>query len=390
MKAETIQRVGEILEEAIEDGVTMGASVGVWQHGEELLYVQHGLADREKGKKLERDTIFRLYSMSKPITAAAAMILMERGQLDFAQPVSDFLPGFADVTVETDGGVQKVETPVTVLNLLNMTSGLTYGDEKTMAGKMTLSYIDECIERLHTPQAVTTVEFAEHLSTIPLDFVPDTSWRYGLSADVLGAVIEKASGMQFGEFMEKNIFEPLGMKDTGFWVPKEKQERLAQAYELADGPMKLYTGDNLAVSNRLETPPAFESGGAGLVSTIDDYAKFAQMLLGGGILDGVRVMNQATVDYFTDGGLTPDQQKSYRAWVGLEGFTYSHLMRILKHPEMAAYLGSRGEYGWDGWLGCYFTNLPEKDATILLMQQRRDSGTIPMTRKVRNVILGDL
>ena len=135
MKAETIKRVGEILEEAIENGVTMGASVGVWQHGEELLYVERGLADRENEKKIKRDTIFRLYSMSKPITAAAAMILMERGLLDFAQPVSDFLPGFAEVLVEKDGGVQKSETPVTVLNLLNMTSGLTYGDEKTTAGK---------------------------------------------------------------------------------------------------------------------------------------------------------------------------------------------------------------------------------------------------------------
>ena len=133
MKAETIKRVGEILEEAIENGVTMGASVGVWQHGEELLYVERGLADRENEKKIKRDTIFRLYSMSKPITAAAAMILMERGLLDFAQPVSDFLPGFAEVMVEKDGGVQKSETPVTVLNLLNMTSGLTYGDEKTTA-----------------------------------------------------------------------------------------------------------------------------------------------------------------------------------------------------------------------------------------------------------------
>ena len=156
MKAETIKRVGEVLEEAIENGVTMGASVGVWQHGEELLYVERGLADRENEKKIKRDTIFRLYSMSKPITAAAAMILMERGLLDFAQPVSDFLPGFAEVMVEKDGGVQKSETPVTVLNLLNMTSGLTYGDEKTTAGKMTFGYIEECIRRLHTPQAVTT------------------------------------------------------------------------------------------------------------------------------------------------------------------------------------------------------------------------------------------
>ncbi len=388
MTAEAKVRVRELLDEAVRDGVTAGASISVRQDGEEILYDARGYADIEAKKPIERDTIFRLYSMSKPVTAAAAMILMERGVLDLAQPVADFLPGFRELTVERDGRLERIQTPVTVLNLLNMTSGLTYGGVETRAERMTASYIEECCARLHSPQPVTTVELANHLGTLPLSFVPDTSWRYGLSADVLGAVIEVASGMSFGEFLKKNIFDPLRMQDTAFWVPAEKQSRLANAYETVPGEsMRLYTGDNLAVSNTMEQPPAFESGGAGLVSTLTDYMKFGQMLLNGGELDGIRVMKERTVQFLTSGTLTPVQQKDFRSWVGLEGFTYAHLMRIMNDPGSAAILGSQGEYGWDGWLGCYFANLPKENMTIVMMMQKRDAGTIPLTRRIRNVIL---
>lgn len=387
----TRKRVQEILQESVEQGITMGASAAIWQGGKELVYEEAGYADWEQKKKIKRDTIYRLYSMSKPITAAAAMILMERGKLDFAQPVADFLPGFANCCVEKDGKLEPIGSQMTVQHLLNMTSGLTYGDETTSGGRKILSYIEECVGRLHTDQSVTTEEFANQIGTIELAFAPDTSWRYGLSADVLGAVIEKASGMRFGDFLKEAIFEPLGMVDTDFWVPEEKQDRLVQTYECAEnGTMKLYQGEHLVISNRMDRRPTFESGGAGLVSTLDDYAKFGRMLLCGGTWNGVQVMKKATVDYFTGGELTPQQQSVFRMWGGLEGYTYSHLMRILKSPGSACYLGSKGEYGWDGWLGCYFANLPEKDATIILMQQRKDSGTLPMTRKIRNVMLADL
>ena len=388
MEARTKIRVRELLDEAIADGVTMGASVSVWQGGREIFYEARGYADREKKKPIERDTIFRLYSMSKPVTAAAAMILVERGVIDLAQPVADFLPGFRELTVDCDGVIEKTDVPVTVLQLMNMTSGLSYGGEATLSERMTSAYIDECVARLHTDHPVTTVELANHLGTLPLLFVPDTSWRYGLSADVLGAVIEVASGMRFGEFLQKELFDRLGMADTGFWVPGSKQDRLACAYEsVGDGTMTPYTGDNLAVQNTMAEPPAYEAGGAGLVSTLPDYARFTQMLLNGGMLDGIRVLSETSVRFLTSGRLTDVQQREFRKWVGLEGFSYSHLMRVMQEPGMANLIGCTGEYGWDGWLGCYFTNIPEKNMTILLMQQKKDAGTIPMTRKIRNVIL---
>ena len=391
IKAKTKLRLREMLDEAIAQGVTAGVSLGIWQDGEELFFTAQGYADQEAKRPMERNTIHRLYSMSKPVTAAAAVILMEEGRLDPAQPVSDFLPGFAHLTVEKDGVIVPVDEPMTVFQLLNMTSGLTYGDDVTVAGRMTTDYIEECVRRLHTDEAVSTVELANHLGTLPLSFVPGTSWQYGLSADVLGAVIEVASGMRFGDFLESRIFRPLGMQDTGFYVPGEKQGRLARAYEQTEtATMKRYTGDNLAISNAMASNPAFESGGAGLVSTLDDYARFGKMLQNGGALNGVRVLSRAGVHFLTTGGLTHRQNQELWRIFGLQGFTYSNLMRIADRPQMCCMLAGDGEYGWDGWLGCYFANLPKEKITIVLMQQRKDSGTIPLTRRLRNVALADL
>ena len=389
IKAKTKLRLREMLDEAIAQGVTAGVSLGIWQDGEELFFTAQGYADQEAKRPMERNTIHRLYSMSKPVTAAAAVILMEEGRLDPAQPVSDFLPGFAHLTVEKDGVIVPVDEPMTVFQLLNMTSGLTYGDDVTVAGRMTTDYIEECVRRLHTDEAVSTVELANHLGTLPLSFVPGTSWQYGLSADVLGAVIEVASGMRFGDFLESRIFRPLGMQETGIYVPGEKQGRLACSYEQTE-TMKRDTGDNLAISNAMASNPAFESGGAGLVSTLDDYARFGKMLQNGGALNGVRVLSRAGVHFLTTGGLTHRQNQELWRIFGLQGFTYSNLMRIADRPQMCCMLAGDGEYGWDGWLGCYFANLPKEKITIVLMQQRKDSGTIPLTRRLRNVALADL
>lgn len=391
MKEITKQRIREILETSVADGTTAGANVLVMEDGKEVYYTQHGFADIGQKKPIERDTIFRLYSMTKPVTAAAVMILMERGLLDLGQPVADLLPGFQNLSVEKDGKIVPCseETPLTVLHLLNMTSGLSYGDDQTVAGRCIADYLDECVARMHTDHAVTTVEFANHIGTFPLAFEPGSSWRYGLSADILGAVVEVVSGQTFGEFMKENIFEPLHMDDTAFWVPEEKQNRLAKVYEtVGQGKMELYTGEHLVISNRMEKSPAYEAGGAGLVSTIDDYARFAQMLLNGGSLDGKEILQPETVKFMRTGGLTARQQESF--WnIQLDGFTYSHLMRIMAQAGRSVGLARLGEYGWDGWLGCYFANFPEENRCILMMQQKKDSGTIPMTRKIRNVILAE-
>lgn len=388
MKEAIKDSIKEIIREAIDDGVTAGANLLVLRDGVEELYCDMGYANREQQQPIGRDTIFRLFSMTKPVTAAAAMKLMEQGKLDIGQPVAEILPGFRDVTYFAGGKEVLSGTPVTVLHLLNMTSGLSYGDEDSEPGRRILEFMKDCQEKLYTEQAVTTVEFANGLGRLPLNFEPASSWRYGLSADVLGAVIEVVSGMRFGDYLKKYLFEPLRMEDTDFWVPAQKQKRLATVYEsTAGGKMIPYYGDHLEISNKMEFRPAFESGGAGLVSTIDDYARFAQMLLNGGVYDGTRILEKNTVEYLTAGSLNDRQQAAFANWIGLEGFTYSHLMRIMADPGNASGLAVAGEYGWDGWLGCYFANLPNEKMTILLMQQKKDSGTISMTRRIRNVIL---
>lgn len=411
------EKIQKIMEQSVNDCEVAGVNLLVEKDGQELCYVQAGLADREKGQPMDRDTILRLYSQTKPVAAVAAMILMERGLLDFCQPVSDFLPAFAkqeycreegNVGEDAAGGsIKELKThipagakvcpsmqPVRVCDLLNMTSGLVYPDEVTVAGKQTDEVFKEIDRRLYTDEAMTTREIADFLARCVLAYEPGSSWRYGTSADVLGAVVEVASGMKFGEFLEKELFEPLGMKDTAFWVPEEKQDRLAAVYETVreQGKRSLirYEGNNLGIRNCMDKPPAFESGGAGLASTLDDYMRFAKMLMQGGVLDGVRILKPATVNYMTGGELMEHQQAAFNKWIGLSGFSYGNLMRVCKWPARADYIACQGEYGWDGWLGAYFANFPKEGLTILMGAQKKDGGTFALTRKLRTVVLSEL
>ena len=383
MEAKWKDDLRAMMDREVESARTAGVSLLVSRRGEELFFDARGFADLEAGEALRRDHIFRLYSMTKPVTAVAAMILVQRGQLDLNMPVSEVLPGFARACVKG----RPVERPVTVLHLLNMTSGLTYGDTATAEGRQLLDHLADCGQRLHTEQAVTTFEFANALGAIPLAFQPDSDWCYGLSADVLGAVIEAVSGKTFGRFLEEELFRPLNMNDTGFYVPADKYSRLAAVYEQGeDGRLKRYTGDHLLISNKMDRPPRFESAGAGLASTIDDYARFAGMLLGKGTLEGVQILAPRTVEFLLSGSLTPEQQRSLRRFGGHEGYTYSHLMRRMTDPGQACLMSREGEYGWAGWLGCYFANIPGEDITILLMQQKKGAGTTSLTRRIRNLL----
>ena len=381
-----------IIKTSAENSEIAGANFLVVKDGKEVVYVQEGMADRETGRKIERDTIFRMYSQTKPVTAVAAMMLMERGLLDFYAPVSEFLPSFAQMCVAKGGERIPCTRQILVNDLLNMTSGLVYPDEGTEAGRAADKVFQEVCSRLHSKEPMTTRELVDKLSVCPLSFEPGSSWAYGTSADVLGAVIEVVSGKRLSEFMREEIFEPLGMKDTAFWVPKEKQGRLAKSYETVEKEnggkeLVLYTGDNLAVRNDMAVPPAYEAGGAGLVSTLDDYSRFAAMLLNEGSLDGVQILKPKTVEFFRSGELLPAQQDSFRNWVGLEGYSYGNLMRVCKNPPRSGMMTRKGEYGWDGWLGAYFANFPEEKMTILMGTQKKDGGTFGLTRKLRNVIL---
>lgn len=390
MKTQKLERLGELATEMVETGYVAGVNCMVLQHGRELAYYEAGYRDVAGSKKITRDTIFRLYSMTKPVTSAAAMILLEEGKIDLLDPVSKFLPGFQDQYVIENGVKIPVTKPATIQNLLNMTSGLVYPGEGNPAEIRNTPLMEEIIAKLSTPEALKTVDIANRIGELPLAFMPGTTWQYGLSADVLGAVIEVVSGMSYGEFLKKRIFEPLGMQDTAFYVPAARQNRLAKVYrETEDGLVEEHFS-HLGIQNTMEREPAFESGGAGLTSTIDDYARFTQMLLQKGEYQGRRILSQETVRFMTTAHVSAQQQRGVETWESLAGYTYGNLMRIMTSPESAGGLGSLGEYGWDGWLGTYMMNDPAHDLTFLMMYQRTDSGTVGYSRKMRNVLFAAL
>ncbi|MCM1156231.1 MAG: beta-lactamase family protein [Roseburia sp.] len=390
MNRQKLSRLQNILQEMVETQFVSGVTCMVLQGGSEQCYYEAGYRDIANRLPMTRDTIFRLYSMSKPVTSAAVMILLEEGRIDLLDPVSKYLPSFAGQCVMQDGAVIPVTRPVTIQNLLNMTSGLVYLGENNAAEVRTGALIEEVIARLDSEHPLSTMEIMESLGHIPLAFQPGEKWQYGLSADVLGAVVEAVSGMRFGEFLAKRIFEPLGMKDTAFYVPADKQARLAKVYdETPDGLQETDTC-HLGIQNRMQRDPAFESGGAGLVSTIDDYAAFTQMLLQGGTPHGAAVLSPKTIEFMTRAHLTPAQQVYVNGWESLPGFTYANLLRIMTDPGAAVSVSSLGEYGWDGWLGTYMMNDPANDLTILIMQQKTGSGTTAYTRKIRNVVFSAL
>lgn len=384
----------DAMKKAVDENLTAGVSLLLEKDGKELCFLAEGMADIENQKPIQRDTIFRLYSQTKPVTAAAAMILVERGLLDLCQPVSDFLPAFKHQSVWKNNACQVPSREILVHDLLNMTSGLVYPDESCESGRQTAKVFEEIEHRLYGEHPMTTIEVADMLGACVLDFDPGSSMRYGTSADILGAVIEIVSGIPFSEFIRKEITEPLEMNDTAFWVPIEKQNRLSQTYESVNeqnkNSLKRYDQNHLSIQNRMKKRPAFESGGAGLASTLDDYMRFARMLLSEGRADGIRILKKETVKYMVSAELTEEQQKNFEKSFLLGGHSYANLMRICKNPSRSPYLARKGEYGWDGWLGPYFANFPKENITLLMGMQKKDAGTWALTRKLRNIILSSI
>lgn len=376
------EKLTACMEDAIAREEVAGASMLVLRHGAEVVYAAAGMADREAGKPMARDTIHRLFSQSKPITAAAVMLLVERGEIDLCAPVESFLPGFKNQQVLTESGLEPARRQATVMDLLGMTAGLCYpGDDP--AGRAAAALFAENDARVLRGEGMSTLELCNRMGQLPLAFHPGEHFRYSTCADVLGAVVEVAGKKPFARFLEEEIFQPLGMKDTAFWVPAEKRGRFAQAY-IQPGALRPYRQTHLEVGD-YDREPVFASGGAGLVSTLDDYAAFATMLLEGGRYPGGQLFQPETVRFLTSPQLGP--QLLADVWNSLDGFSYGKLMRVMRDPGRYPGLSRMDEYGWDGWLGTYFANFPHEQMTMLMMTQRTDHGTGPLTRKLRNLLL---
>lgn len=379
--------VDRLLQEQVKNNAAYGCAVRVIKDGKRVYDSVVGYADKEEEKPLCKNTIYRLYSMTKPITAAAAMILYDRGAIDLHDSVCKYLEGFRDASVHTKDGIVRAKRDVEIIDLLTMTAGLMYPDRGiNPTGEMTADLFDEFYRRaFEEGTTFDTVELCNSIGKIPLFAHPGEIWNYSACADVLGAVIEKASGKRFGDFLKDEIFTPLGMADTDFYVPDEKRERLAQIY-LRDekGVLNPCDWQHLGLVYKYTKRPEFESGGAGLVSTVDDYEKFASMLLCGGVYNGVRILTEKSVDLISHNLLT-DSQRAGLNWESCVGCGYGGLMRVLEAPEKAL-SGKAGEYGWDGWTGNYFCNDPKNRLTFLYFIQVCGGNGVTPIAELKNAV----
>jgi CubicO group peptidase (beta-lactamase class C family) len=317
-----------------------------------LAYVANvGYQDVGTGARMSERTIFRIYSMTKPVTAVAVMMLLEQGKFGLDDPVSRYLPEFATVTVSSpDGTSRPPARPITVRDLLLHTSGL---DHRTSA-----RYRDAQVRS----RSETLPQFIRNIVRVPLMEDPATRWRYSESTTVLGRLVEIWSGQPFDLFLESHVLKPMQMVDTGFWAGPERRSRLAAVYGPSDGGLKPIEIEAVPFTER----PALLEGAVGLLSTVPDFLRFGQMLLNRGQLDGVRLLKPETVDMMVANGLS-DSVLAARGR-GVMGWGLGNVNIVMK-PDEIRYPANRGEYGWDGTAGTIFWNDPEKRTVIVLMTQ---------------------
>jgi CubicO group peptidase (beta-lactamase class C family) len=343
-----LQRLEATVQKEVAGGRIPGAVMALARDGKVVMHKAVGQQDPARGVAMRNDSIFRIYSMTKPIVSVAVMMLVEEGRLQLSDPLSQHVPDLKGLRVGVEkGGALEVVAAArepTIQDLLRHTSGFTYG----VFGK-------SLVKDLYTKNDVDgtdhdNAQFVKKLAGVPLMYQPGTTWEYGRSTDVLGHVVERVSGQPLDRFLEERIFRPLGMKDTGFFVPAEKQSRLAEPF--AADPKML----------EVRQKPKYLAGGQGLVSTAADYLRFAQMLLNGGELDGTRLIARKTVDY-----MTSDHLGSIRGPAPGYGFGLGFAVRLA--DGQASTPGSAGDYNWAGFGGTYFWVDPKERLVAVWMMQ---------------------
>lgn len=393
LSEERLGRIAPAVRRHIGPEKLSGAVTLVARHGRIAHLESHGFAERETERPMAPDSIFRIYSMTKPITMVAVLTLFEQGVLRLTDPVSRFLPAFADLKVVRDEKSDRVELvdlerPVTIRHLLTHTAGLTYHYGEN--GVVEQMYRES---QLFADDPLGTL--VDHLATMPLAFQPGTQWRYSVAHDVAARVVEVATGMAFGEYLDLAIFRALRMGDTGFYVPAGKLDRLTAEYGLADIREPDMTSSTWSavgvqdpVPHRLRRPGdgpesrpnELYRGGHGLVSTAEDYYRFCQMLLNGGRLDGRRILSRKTVELMTSNHLSTSQIPPDWADPGI-GFGLG--VRVSMDPAQSQMLGTVGEHGWSGAAGTYYWVDPQEQFIGIFMSQFQPGGYFPASADFR-------
>ncbi|WP_028511193.1 serine hydrolase domain-containing protein [Ruminococcus sp. NK3A76] len=372
-----LDMIKNIMDAAIESHSENGAAAVITKDGKEVYSCAAGYADVEGGVPFSEDTICRAFSCSKVITATAAMQLLERGKLDTSWELGWFIPEFSEAYYIRDG--KKLESPkIRIRDLLNMTSGIPYPGDSHEGIEGMNDLWGELDKSINDGKSLTTAEFAAKAGKTALMFPAGAEWMYGSSADIMGAVIEKLTGMRYGDYLRENIFAPLGMEDTAFYVPADKRDRLAVLYENAAQPPKKPDWVNLCIYD-YDKPPAFESGGAGIFTTARDLSRLGAELSCG----GKGVISRSAVRFMQQNGLTPEQKRTFD-WDSCKGFGYANFVRTLEDPNAAGLFATKGSFGWDGWTGTFLLNDPTEKISVTLFVQRTGAGTTPLARGIVN------
>lgn len=358
LSSERLDRITSLFLNAVEDGRIAGTVNAVLRKGKIARFEALGKMDIGAGKAMGKDTLFRIFSMTKPITSTAVMILYEEGRLDLFDPVSKFIPEFADVRVYAEGKGRALRTvpperPVTIRHLLTHTAGLTYG-----------IWGDTPVDDLYREKDFSAMDLeglARELAGLPLLFQPGERWNYSYATDVLARVVEVVSGNSFDEFLEARIFRPLKMTDTGFFVPEAKLDRFATVYRPGEKGLEVLEASEDSRFSRGR--PRLLSGGGGLVSTAGDYLRFCQMLLNGGELEGRRILGRKTVELMLRDHIGAKNNPA------AAGFGFGLGFAVHRDPSVSGWIGSRGESSWSGLYYTHFFIDPTEDmAAVMLVQ----------------------
>ena len=380
-----LDRVGGWAQRLVDSGKLAGVTTMVTRRGRTVHLHSTGLANKETGLAMAPDTVVRIYSMTKPLTSVAIMMLYEQGLFQLDDPVSRFLPCFTTMRVAAGGQRGKIDTvpaarQITIRDLLTHTSGLTYGFmQSTLVDAL---YRDEGID-FQTAEC-TLGELVERAAALPLLAQPGAEWNYSIATDVLGHLVATVSGEPFGDFLQRRIIQPLGMIDTAFHVPAEKAGRFAANYARAPGGGTLLADD--PATSRYLSRPVICSGGGGLVSTAGDYMRFCQFMLNRGERGGVRLLGRKTVELMTSNHLRGDMaamgmprfsESSY------EGIGFGLGFSVMLDPARAQIVGTPGEYAWGGAASTAFWVDPAEDLAVVMLTQLMPSSAYPIRRELR-------
>jgi CubicO group peptidase (beta-lactamase class C family) len=390
--SERLENLHTLIQHEVDDKQLAGAITLLARHGKIIDYRTYGMKDLAMSTPMTNDTIFRDYSMTKPVTGVAMMILFEQGKWLPNDPIAKYIPEFAHLKVfsglDSDGKMILVDPdhPPTMRELMSHSAGFSYGNGHTA--------VDAMYKQLDPQHSANLQEMIDKLAKIPLNYQPGKGWTYSLSMDIEGYLVEKLSGQTLPAFMHDHIFAPLNMKDAGFFVPQDKRARFATGYR--DNPQGELVPTAAAPGPPADyaTEPPMPSGGGGLVSTIEDYYRFAQMLGDGGALDGVRVLAPATVKLMTSNHL-PQEILTGQFGIGQHimrpGFGYGFNCAVVFDPPEANLSDGKGTFFWDGAAGTWFWVDPTNDVVFVGMIQRMTSpDNHPLLYRTHAAVYGAL